>query len=194
MTDTARPTKIEVSALAKKLLQQDLAELTDREKRVLTELSAGRRISRNVNRLSDAEMSFGDRLADRVAAFGGSWTFIVLFLLTLFVWMGGNLLISRTGSEPFGPYPFIFLNLVLSMLAAIQAPIIMMAQNRQAEKDRTASNHDYEVNLKAELEIMLLHEKFDALTTRIMNAIGTPPAIASSDDNSKTPNLQGSGQ
>ncbi len=184
MTDTARPTKIEVTALAKKLLQQDLSELTEREKRVLTELSAGRRISRNVNRLSDAQMSFGDRLADRVAAFGGSWTFIALFLMALFVWTGGNLLISRTGSEPFDPYPFIFLNLILSMLAAIQAPIIMMAQNRQAEKDRTASNHDYEVNLKAELEIMLLHEKFDALTTRIMNAIRTPPAIASSDDHS----------
>jgi len=183
MTDKTRPTTTEVSALAEKLLQQELAELTDREKRVLTELSAGRHISRNVNRLSDAEMSFGDLLSDRVAAFGGSWTFILLFLLTLFAWTGGNLLIARTGSNAFDPYPFIFLNLILSMLAAIQAPIIMMAQNRQADKDRTASNHDYEVNLKAELEIMMLHDKIDALTSRILSAIQKPRTVASSRDN-----------
>lgn len=182
MTDRARSTKMEVPALAKKLLQQDLAELTDREKRVLTELSEGRRISRNVNRLSDAEMSVGDRLADRVAAFGGSWTFILLFLLTLFIWTGGNLLIARAGSDAFDPYPFIFLNLILSMLAAIQAPIIMMAQNRQSEKDRTASNQDYEVNLKAELEIMLLHEKIDALSARIINALSAPEVTPSNND------------
>ena len=183
MTDKTRPTTTEVSALAEKLLQQELAELTDREKRVLTELSAGRRISRNVNRLSDAEMSFGDRLSDRVAAFGGSWTFILLFLLTLFVWTGGNLLIARAGSDAFDPYPFILLNLILSMLAAIQAPIIMMAQNRQADKDRTASNHDYEVNLKAELEIMMLHDKVDKLSDQLSQIFDKLFSIAGSQNN-----------
>ncbi len=102
----------------------------------------------------------GQRLADGVAAFGGSWAFIIGFGICLVLWIGTNLLLM---TRAFDPYPFIFLNLVLSMLAAIQAPVIMMSQNRQAAKDREVSAHDYEVNLKAEIEIMALHEKLDRL-------------------------------
>jgi uncharacterized membrane protein len=107
--------------------------------------------------------SFGDRLADRVASFGGSWTFIILFGVVLLAWTLGNLALM---SRAFDPYPFIFLNLMLSMLAAVQAPIIMMSQNRQSAKDRAEAEHDYEVNLKAEIEIMALHEKLDELRAR----------------------------
>ncbi len=104
--------------------------------------------------------SFGERLADRVAAVGGSWGFIIAFGLVLAGWMGLNLAMA---TRAFDPYPFIFLNLMLSTLAAIQAPVIMMSQNRQAAKDRQAAEHDYTVNLRAELEIMRLHAKLDAL-------------------------------
>jgi uncharacterized membrane protein len=101
--------------------------------------------------------TFGQRLADRVAALGGSWTFIVLFLMCLVVWM----LINVRDPKPFDPYPFILLNLVLSCLAALQAPVIMMSQNRQAAKDRLDAQNDYRVNLKAEMEILSLHNKLD---------------------------------
>ena len=107
-------------------------------------------------------MSLGDRVADRVAQFGGSWTFIMIFGGVLLTWMLINsvqLLLHR----PFDPYPFILLNLVLSTLAAIQAPIIMMSQNRQSAKDRLHAEHDYEVNLMAEMEIRDLHDKLDSL-------------------------------
>lgn len=103
----------------------------------------------------------GERVADAVARLGGSWTFIALCLASLFAW---TLINSRVlGSHAFDPYPFIFLNLLLSMVAALQAPVIMMSQNRQAAIDRQLAAHDYEVNLKAEIEIMALHEKMDAL-------------------------------
>ena len=95
--------------------------------------------------------------------FGGSWAFILLFLAALLVWVGLNTLILANLGTPFDPYPFIFLNLILSMLAALQAPVIMMSQNRHAAKDRAAAEHDYQVNLKAELEILALHKKIDRL-------------------------------
>ncbi|MFT3724145.1 MAG: DUF1003 domain-containing protein [Hyphomonadaceae bacterium] len=101
------------------------------------------------------------KLADNVAKVGGSWNFIIGFGAALLLWVGANLLLGS--SNAFDPYPFIFLNLILSMLAAVQAPIIMMSQNRQAAVDRAAAEHDYVVNLRAELEIMLLHDKLDAL-------------------------------
>ncbi|HKP79706.1 MAG TPA: DUF1003 domain-containing protein [Phenylobacterium sp.] len=107
----------------------------------------------------------GQRLADRVAEIGGSWAFIIGFGAALTIWMGWNLL-SRRFDLAFDPYPFIFLNLMLSMLAAIQAPIIMMSQNRAAQRDRKAAEHDYIVNLRAELEIMHLHDKIDAMRKR----------------------------
>jgi uncharacterized membrane protein len=114
----------------------------------------------------DAGLKFGQRLADRIAVFGGSWTFILLFLATLVGWIVLNTLVLARVGRPFDAYPYIFLNLILSMLAALQAPVIMMSQNRHAAKDRVAAAHDYEVNLKSELEILALHEKIDGLRDR----------------------------
>ena len=110
--------------------------------------------------------SFGARLADKVAAVGGSWGFIIAFALVLAVWMTWNAVAGKPLS--FDPYPFIFLNLMLSMVAAMQAPVIMMSQNRAAARDREAAEHDYVVNLRAELEIMHLHDKMDALREKQM--------------------------
>jgi uncharacterized membrane protein len=117
--------------------------------------------------LKHDERSFGDRLADRVAAVGGSWGFIIAFGVILAVWMGWNEL-TKGHALAFDPYPFIFLNLMLSMLAAIQAPVIMMSQNRAAARDRQAAEHDYVVNLRAELEIMHLHDKVDTMRDKQM--------------------------
>ena len=105
----------------------------------------------------------GERIADKIAKLGGSWTFILLFLGFLTVWVAMN--VWLLGRDAFDPYPFIFLNLVLSMIAAIQAPVIMMSQNRQSQRDRLEAAHDYQVNLKAEIEIMALHEKLDECAT-----------------------------
>jgi uncharacterized membrane protein len=113
------------------------------------------------------EAGFGQRAADAVARFGGSWTFIILFAIVLCGWVLLNSwLLSRNGGKGFDPYPYILLNLFLSMLASIQAPVILMSQNRQGEKDRLAARNDYEINLKAELEIMGLHAKMDALKVK----------------------------
>jgi len=120
-------------------------------------------ITRDVNQVLKEGQSLGDRLADHVAAFGGSWTFIVLAFVALLLWVLLNSALFVSQGSSFDPYPFIFLNLILSMLAALQAPIIMMAQNRQAARDRLAAALDYEVNLKSELEIMELHAKVEAL-------------------------------
>jgi len=119
------------------------------------------------DKLKHDDRSPGQRLADRVAEIGGSWGFIIGFALALTVWMGWNVL-TKGLHLAFDPYPFIFLNLMLSMLAAIQAPVIMMSQNRAAQRDRKAAEHDYIVNLRAELEIMHLHDKIDALRRREM--------------------------
>jgi uncharacterized membrane protein len=132
--------------------------LHESERRVLESARSRRVVARPPSRAADQD--FGARLADRVAEFGGSWTFIILFCAILLFWVAANLwLLTR----PFDPYPFIFLNLMLSMVAALQAPVIMMSQNRQATKDRENAALDYEVNLKAEIEIMALHEKLDRL-------------------------------
>src|SRR5207244_550411 len=118
-------------------------------------------VTRNVNVEEEERLTFGQRVADKVATFGGSWTFIILFGAVLAVWVVVNtfLLIAH----PFDPYPYILLNLVLSTLAALQAPVIMMSQNRQSSKDRLKADLDYQVNLKAELEIASLHRKVDGL-------------------------------
>lgn len=139
---------------------------SDRKRRVLKHLSDRTLVSRDVSHEMRETETFGQWLADRVAEFGGSWTFISLFVAVLFAWTVTNTYILVTGA--FDPYPFIFLNLLLSMLAALQAPIIMMSQNRQSTKDRAAAQHDYEVNLKAELEIMALHEKVDHLQSELL--------------------------
>ncbi len=153
-----------VKELAERLLYTDFDTLPERERRVLTRIAKRVHISRDVHAEFEDRRSFGERLADKVAEFGGSWIFITIFGLLLVAWVVLNSLILLRGA--FDPYPYIFLNFILSMLAAIQAPVIMMSQNRQAAKDRLAAAHDYEVNLKAELEIMGLHEKLDQLRTQ----------------------------
>jgi uncharacterized membrane protein len=146
-----------------KLLGLSYESMDERTKKVARHISERKHISRNTAKESDTEMTFGQRAADKVASFGGSWTFIGLFALTLIAWVILNSFVLVNYDKAFDPYPYILLNLFLSMLASIQAPIILMSQNRQAEKDRLNVEHDYEVNLKAELEIMLLHEKVDML-------------------------------
>ncbi|MCW3101185.1 MAG: hypothetical protein JWL77_6803 [Chthonomonadaceae bacterium] len=136
------------------------------EQRVVERMTKRMHISRNTHREFQESLTFGQRLADRIAIFGGSWTFILLFLSLLLFWIVLNTVVLSHVGKPFDAYPYIFLNLILSMLAALQAPVIMMSQNRYAAKDRIAAEHDYEVNLKSELEILALHEKIDALRER----------------------------
>jgi uncharacterized membrane protein len=138
-------------------------ESGDNEQRVIERLTQRLHISRNVTREYEETLTFGQRLADRIALFGGSWIFILLFLFLLVSWIALNTVMFVSSPKSFDPYPYIFLNLILSMLAALQAPVILMSQNRYAAKVRVAAEHDYEVNLKSELEILALHEKVDAL-------------------------------
>ncbi|HEY0377727.1 MAG TPA: DUF1003 domain-containing protein [Pyrinomonadaceae bacterium] len=151
---------------AKKCFHLGYDSLSERERRVVKHFVERLHISRNINRDFEAKLSFGQRLADKVASFGGSWTFIIIFAVILLSWVVLNSFILARRGGSFDPYPYILLNLFLSMLAALQAPIIMMSQNRQAVKDRLDAAHDYEVNLKAELEILSLHEKLDELRER----------------------------
>jgi len=149
--------------IATKLLGQPLQHLDARAQKVAQHMARRQHITRNTAHDIDAAPTLGQRAADAVARFGGSWTFVGLFAAVMVGWVGLNaVLLARQGTT-FDPYPFILLNLFLSMLAAIQAPVILMSQNRQAQKDRITAEHDYEVNLKAELEIMLLHDKLDQL-------------------------------
>lgn len=152
-----------VRDLANKLLRTGFDKLSEREQRVLQRIAERVHISRNTNQEFEDRLTFGQRLADRVATFGGSWTFIILFGAVLAVWVIANSVVLAARAAAFDPYPYILLNLFLSMLAALQAPVIMMSQNRQAAKDRTDAAHDYEVNLKAELEILALHQKIDTM-------------------------------
>jgi uncharacterized membrane protein len=153
-----------VKLLAKRILEIGYDDLPMRERHVIERVAKRIAVSRDVSASFEEGRTFGERLADRIAAFGGSWTFILIFMGAVVLWIVVNtVLLLRTGGEPFDPYPFILLNLFLSLVAAIQAPIIMMSQNRQAAKDRVQASHDYEVNLKAEIEIMALHEKMDEL-------------------------------
>jgi uncharacterized membrane protein len=145
------------------LLQDERGELGALEREVLESLARQDIVSDNVETSIEEGRSAGERLADRLASFGGSWAFLASFALVLAVWMGLNL---AEDGRAFDPYPFILLNLVLSCLAAVQAPVIMMSQRRQEAKDRLRSLNDYRVNLKAELEIRHLHEKIDHMLTR----------------------------
>jgi uncharacterized membrane protein len=149
--------------VAEKLLGMPYASLDERTQKVARHIAGRKHIARNTAKEFDENVTLGQRAADAVATFGGSWTFIILFAVILVVWIGLNSYVLVRYDKSFDPYPYILLNLFLSMLAAIQAPIILMSQNRQEEKDRLNAEHDYEVNLKAELEIMLLHEKVDLL-------------------------------
>ncbi len=143
------------------LIQQETQEISDLEKEVLDAMTNDTLIADRLVLNGKEAFTLGQRLADRIADFGGSWTFISIFFAFLMLWMAVNVWLLAKGA--FDPYPFILLNLILSCLAAIQAPIIMMSQNRQEAKDRQRNEHDYKVNLKAELEIRLLHEKLDHL-------------------------------
>jgi uncharacterized membrane protein len=143
------------------LLESEKGELTSLEQEVLQSLRDHEVLAKDVDTEFEQEWTLGERLADHIAAFGGSWTFLICFAAFLMVWIAVNSVVLLW--RPVDPYPYILLNLVLSCLAAIQAPIIMMSQNRQEAKDRLRSQHDYQVNLKAELEIRHLHEKIDHL-------------------------------
>ena len=148
---------------AEKLMNTAFEAMDERTKNVARHITERKHISKNNAIAHDDTKTTGQRAADAVAKFGGSWTFIILFGVVLICWVILNSVILANYNKAFDPYPYILLNLFLSMLASIQAPIILMSQNRQAELDRINAEHDYEVNLKAELEIMLLHEKVDLL-------------------------------
>ena len=150
-----------IENLARQLLDLDEGALRPREKAVIERIVKRLAVSHNLNVIYEDAATPGQRLADHVAAVGGSWGFIIGFGVVIALWALLNTVILA--SDAFDPYPFIFLNLMLSLLAAIQAPVIMMSQNRQAARDRIAANHDYEVNLKAEIEVAALHEKIDRM-------------------------------
>lgn len=143
------------------ILKSEQGEVTDLEYEVLNSMQQHELISKNIENKLDQNWTFGEKLADKIASFGGSWTFLICFAIFLALWILVNTVIMV--KHPADPYPFILLNLMLSCLAAIQAPVIMMSQNRQEAKDRLRSQNDYQVNLKAELEIRHLHEKLDHL-------------------------------
>ena len=146
------------------LLGQERGELTKLEQDVVQSLADHETLAENIEAEWVGHRTLGERLSDHLASFGGSWTFIIIFFVLLVTWMAFNAVIVE--QDRFDPYPYILLNLVLSCLAAIQAPIIMMSQKRQEAKDRLRSENDYRVNLKAELEIRHLHEKIDHILTR----------------------------
>lgn len=143
------------------LIKKENKEINHLEKEVLNSIHSNTLLSENIEVEINEKLTLGQRIADKIATFGGSWTFIIFFFCFLIIWMCINIWTIVT--KPFDPYPFILLNLILSCLAAIQAPIIMMSQNRKEEKDRIRNENDFKVNLKAELEIQLLHEKLDHL-------------------------------
>jgi uncharacterized membrane protein len=165
----------EIRFLAQHLLHAGLSPLPERDRRVISRVAKRMQIARNLNQVFDDRLTFGDRLADHVAAIGGSWGFIIGFAVFLAAWAALNVVVLV--DRAFDPYPFIFLNLLLSMLAALQAPIIMMSQNRQAAKDRLAAALDYEVNLKAEFAIAELHDKIDRLQVQIGRALDVPGVV-----------------
>ena len=143
------------------LLESERGELTSLEEQVLESLRQHELLAMDVDAESEKTWTFGERLADRIADFGGSWAFLIMFGVFILAWVAMNSLVIFF--RPLDPYPFIFLNLLLSCLAAVQAPVIMMSQNRQEDKDRLRARHDYQVNLKAELEIRHVNEKLDHL-------------------------------
>ncbi len=143
-------------------LEARIARLGELERQILSRVVHREAVARDTNTEFEERLTLGERMADRLSRFGGSWTFLSIFGAILLGWIGYN--VERTGS--FDPFPFILLNLVLSCLAAVQAPVILMSQNRMSAKDRIDARHDYEVNLKAEMEVMGLHAKLDDLQQR----------------------------
>ncbi|MFO1073410.1 MAG: DUF1003 domain-containing protein [Geminicoccaceae bacterium] len=182
--------RTEIRFLAQHLLHAGLSPLSERDRRVIARVARRVHTARNVNQVFEERSTLGQHLADRVAAVGGSWGFIVGFGVFLVAWavLNGAVL----AAQAFDPYPFVFLNLLLSMLAALQAPIIMMSQNRQAAKDRLAAALDYEVNVKAETAIAELHDKVDRLQDQIARllALQEPPAAPAATRLSAVPELR----
>lgn len=164
---------LEIHDLAGRLLGKRTEELDAEEHRVLAMIVARRPSVRDAAEVSDEQASFGARLADKVAAVGGSWSFIVAFGVILLGWMLLNTEILAHLGMAFDPYPYIFLNLMLSMLAAVQAPIILMSQNRQTQRDRIAASLDYEINLRAEIELLRVHSKLDNIVIEKLERISS---------------------
>jgi uncharacterized membrane protein len=147
-----------------RMVASERGELTALDTEVVRSLREHEVLTSNTEQTFERGLTVGQRLADRVATFGGSWSFLILFGIFMAVWIGSNSIALL--AHPFDPYPYILLNLILSCVAAVQAPVIMMSQNRQEAKDRVRGQHDYQINLKAELEIRHLHEKMDHLLSR----------------------------
>jgi uncharacterized membrane protein len=153
----------------KEVLQEEIGELSALDHEVIESLREHEILSSDISKQFEKKLTFGENLSDSIAAFGGSWTFIILFSLVLIIWIGLNSFVLAT--RAFDPYPYILMNLVLSALAALQAPVIMMSQNRSEARDRLRGENDYKINLKAELEIRHLHEKLDHLLRRQYNRL-----------------------
>jgi uncharacterized membrane protein len=158
----------QVERAAEQLLRDGWERLTSHEREVLQSVVHRLGVARNVNHELADKRTLGERAADAIAAFGGSWTFILLFLAALAFWAVLNTEILGPRNEAFDPYPYVFLNLILSMLAAVQAPIIMMSQNRQASRDRLEADIDHEVNVRAELAIRHVDDRLHAIEDRIV--------------------------
>jgi uncharacterized membrane protein len=153
----------------KEVLEEEIGELSALDQEVVESLQQHEILSSDLSKQFERKLTFGERLSDRIAEFGGSWKFLITFAAVLLIWIGINGVLLVT--HAFDPYPFILLNLILSCLAAVQAPIIMMSQNRAEARDRLRAENDYKVNLKAELEIRHLHEKLDHLLRRQYNRL-----------------------
>jgi uncharacterized membrane protein len=153
----------------KEVLEDEIGELSALDQEVVESLEQHEILSSDISKQFERKLTFGERLSDRIAEFGGSWKFLITFGAVLLIWIAINGVILVT--HAFDPYPFILLNLILSCLAAVQAPIIMMSQNRAEARDRLRAENDYKVNLKAELEIRHLHEKIDHLLRRQYNRL-----------------------
>ncbi|WP_375464050.1 DUF1003 domain-containing protein [uncultured Methylobacterium sp.] len=160
-----------VTHLAQQLLDHGLGCLTDRDRRIVMHIAKHIHVGRPIDDSLTGKQSFGERLADRVAQLGGSWGFIIAFTGLLIAWVVLNTVLLSRFAGGFDPYPYIFLNLILSMVAALQAPVILMSQNRQAARDRIAASLDYKVNLKAEIEIMSLHDKLDRIRLEYLETL-----------------------
>ena len=153
----------------KEVLEDEIGELSTLDQEVVESLQQHEILSSDIEKQFEKELTFGERLSDRIAEFGGSWKFLISFGAVIFVWIAANAVLLAT--RAFDPYPFILLNLILSCLAAVQAPVIMMSQNRAEARDRLRAENDYKVNLKAELEIRHLHEKIDHLLRKQYNRL-----------------------
>ena len=169
--------KENINTLAEEHLGSTYEDLAVTEQKVIDSIVESESIAENVNEVFHEQLSFGQRLADKISTFGGSWTFIIIFLTILVIWMAVNSFFLVSPKEPFDPYPYILLNLMLSTIAALQAPVIMMSQNRQTQKDRLGITENYMVSLKTDLEITRLHNKIDELTL----------LVSSNNSDNKTP-------